>query len=124
MSRKKKSRKLSDKITVKTGSKKNFIEPGQKGRIPSKNKLAKHRNRPKSAYQKYLEENGLTEEQHSGQTQSEPQRETSPAQAPSGAMASDRVDTAQDAPPEAPAADFDELDGDELWDRFDSGSDR
>ena len=55
MSRKKKTRRLKDKLTVKTGSRKNFLKPGQKGRIPSKNRLAKHQ-RQKSAYEKHLEQ--------------------------------------------------------------------
>lgn len=56
MSRAKKSRRLKGKLDIKTGSKKNFIERGQKGRIPSKNKLAKHGDKQQSAYKKYLEE--------------------------------------------------------------------
>lgn len=55
MSRKKKTRRLKDKLSVKTGSKKNFLKAGQKGRIPSKNRLAKHQ-RQKSAYEKHLEQ--------------------------------------------------------------------
>lgn len=56
MSRTKKSRRLKGKLDIKTGSKKNFIERGQKGRIPSKNKLAKHSEKLKSAFKKHLEE--------------------------------------------------------------------
>lgn len=56
MSRTKKSRRLKDKLDIKTGSKKNFIERGQKGRIPSKNKLAKHPDKLKSAFKKHLED--------------------------------------------------------------------
>ncbi|WLD59582.1 hypothetical protein NFC81_07315 [Salinispirillum sp. LH 10-3-1] len=58
MSREKKSRRLKGKLDIKTGSKKNFIERGQKGRIPSKNKLAKHGDKQQSAYKKHLEEQG------------------------------------------------------------------
>ncbi|MCH8550655.1 MAG: hypothetical protein LAT62_01885 [Natronospirillum sp.] len=53
MSRKKKTRRLKDRLSVKTGSKKNFLKDGQKGQIPSKNRLAKH-SRQKSAYEKHL----------------------------------------------------------------------
>lgn len=61
MSRKKKTRSLKDKLTVKTGSRKNFLKPGQKGQIPSKNKLAKHTQRQKSAYEKFLEQQAQQE---------------------------------------------------------------
>lgn len=52
MSRDKKTRRLKGKLNVKTGSKKNFILDNDMGKIPSKNKLAKHKNRLKSAFQK------------------------------------------------------------------------
>jgi hypothetical protein len=55
MSRDKKTRRLKGKLNVKTGSKKNFILDNDMGKIPSKNKLAKHKHRLKSAYQKSLE---------------------------------------------------------------------
>lgn len=63
MSREKKSRRLKGKIDIKTGSKKNFIERGQKGRIPSKNKLAKHGDKQQSAYKKHLEEQSKPNQQ-------------------------------------------------------------
>lgn len=53
MSRQKKTRRLKGKLKVKTGSRKNFIEPGQKGKIPAPNRLAKHQRQP-SAYEKFL----------------------------------------------------------------------
>lgn len=53
MSRQKKTRRLKGKLKVKTGSRKNFIEPGQKGKIPAPNRLAKHQRQP-SAYEKSL----------------------------------------------------------------------
>lgn len=59
MSRSKKTRTMKDKIGVKTGSKKDFIKQGEKGKIPSHNRLAKHKKRQKSAYQRYLEENQI-----------------------------------------------------------------
>lgn len=55
MSRDKKNRRLKGKLTVKTGSKKNFIGDGELGKIPSKNKLAKHKTRLKSAFQKGID---------------------------------------------------------------------
>ena len=56
MSRTKKSRRIKGKLNIKTGSKKAFIAPGDKGKIPSQNKLAKHKkNRQKSAYEKFAE---------------------------------------------------------------------
>ena len=53
MSRQKKTRSMKGKLNIKTGSRKNFIEPGQKGKIPAPNRLAKHRRIP-SAYEKFL----------------------------------------------------------------------
>lgn len=55
MSRDKKTRRLKGKLNIKSGSKKNFIGDGELGKIPSKNKLAKHKNRPKSAFQKAMD---------------------------------------------------------------------
>lgn len=55
MSRQKKTRRLKGKLKIKTGSRKNFIEPGQKGRIPAPNRLAKHQ-KQRSAYAKFLAE--------------------------------------------------------------------
>jgi hypothetical protein len=52
MARTKKSRSMKDRFNIKTGSKKDFIESEKMGSIPSKNKLAKHKNRQKSAYEK------------------------------------------------------------------------
>lgn len=52
MSRDKKTRRLKGKLNIKTGSKKNFILDNDMGKIPSKNKLAKHKNRLKSAFEK------------------------------------------------------------------------
>lgn len=57
MTRKKKSRSLKGKLNVKTGSKKNLINSNDKGKIPSKNKLSKHKKRQKSSYQKHLDSN-------------------------------------------------------------------
>ncbi|MHA7878175.1 MAG: hypothetical protein ACX931_00155 [Saccharospirillum sp.] len=54
MSRKKKSRSLKGKLNIKTGSKKDLIGRGEKGKIPSHNRLAKHKKRQQSAYQKHL----------------------------------------------------------------------
>lgn len=59
MSRSKKSRRMKDRVSVKTGSKKDFIKQGEMGKIPSHNRLAKHKKKQKSAYQRYLEENNL-----------------------------------------------------------------
>lgn len=59
MARTKKTRRLKSLVSLKTGSKQDLIKAGEKGKIPSKNKLSKHKNKPKSAYAKYLAENGL-----------------------------------------------------------------
>lgn len=105
MSRSKKTRRIKGKLNVKTGSRKDFIKPGEKGKIPSKNKLKKHKNRPKSAYQKYLEEKGLTDESSlSSTTKSNPEPETN------------ETDIVEDDDKS-----FDELDGGELLDLFNKG---
>lgn len=59
MSRSKGSRTMKGKLGVKTGSKKDFIKQGEMGKIPSHNRLEKHKkSRQKSAYQKFLDETG------------------------------------------------------------------
>lgn len=55
MSHSKKTRRIKGKLDIKTGSKKSFINSSEMGKMPSKNKLAKHKNRQKSAYQKSIE---------------------------------------------------------------------
>ena len=67
MSRQKKTRRLKGKLNVKTGSRKNFIEPGQKGKIPAPNRLAKHRRQP-SAYEKFLAEQNKDNASDSAET--------------------------------------------------------
>lgn len=125
MSRKKKTRRLKDKLSVKTGSKKNFLAPGQKGQIPSKNKLAKHKKRTKSAYQKYLEEQGLTDT--SGQGQPFPEGATDQPTDQRNRPAPTRPDLRKRKPDslqpkpleEDDQRDFEELTGDDLWDLLD-----
>ena len=113
MSRRKKSRSLKDRLGIKTGSKKTFISKGDKGKIPSKNRLAKHKNRSKSAYAKFLEENRG--------------KDTSAGQGPVKPTVASTVDpkSAQFSEPEPlddpDTADFDELSGDELLERFERG---
>lgn len=107
MSRKKKSRSLKDKLNVRTGSKQDFIGKGEKGRIPTHNRLAKHKKRQKSAYQKYLEANNLADDS-AGKAGAE--RPVRPAPEP----ARDE-DT---APEQDERKGFDELSGDELLDQF------
>jgi hypothetical protein len=115
MSRRKKSRSLKDRLGVKTGSKQSFIGQGEKGKIPSKNRLAKHKNRSKSAYAKFLEENQG--------------KDTSAGQGPK--KIPDKADNRgesqieyqhiPDTEAELDDVNFDELSGEELLDRFDRG---
>jgi hypothetical protein len=100
MSRSKKTRRLKGKQSIKTGSKKDFIKPGEKGKIPSKNRLKKHKERPKSAYQKHQ-----LKDESSGQPQKPPQTP-------------ETQDDAQLNEPTAQEKSFDELDGSELMDMF------
>lgn len=108
MSRRKKSRSLKDKLNIKTGSKKDFIEKGEQGRIPSKNKLAKHKKRQKSAYQRFIESKGLKDTTAGGPRPGagtpEPIRETPVDHG----LRKDEDERG-----------FDQLSGDELLDKFD-----
>jgi len=69
MSHSKKTRKLKGKLDIKTGSKKSFINPSELGKMPSKNKLSKHKNRQKSAYQKFIESQGDSADKSSEPTE-------------------------------------------------------
>jgi len=63
MSRSKKTRSLKSVVSLKTGSKSKILdEEGNRGRIPSKNKLSKHKKKPKSAYAKSLSEKSKSNE--------------------------------------------------------------
>jgi len=107
MSRAKKTRSLKGKLKVKTGSKKDFIGKGEKGRIPSHNRLAKHKKRQKSVYQKHLEENNLTDSSAGA---------PKPGPTPAPAVEPEEEPVQQnDAETEVG---FDELSGDELLKRF------
>lgn len=113
MSRRKKSRSLKSKINVKTGSKKDFVSESDKGRIPSHNRLAKHKNRQKSAYQRFIEENKLKDTSAgSGRAAS---GKTEAAEVES--VTDEQVNTAVPEPQDERG--FDELSGDELLDKFD-----
>ncbi len=109
MSRKKKTRSLKGKLNVKTGSKKALIGAGEKGKIPTHNRLAKHKKRQKSAYQKYLEENGLKDST------------TGAAKAPVN-PASEAIEAVEEDEALQTDPGFDELSGDELLKRFEQGN--
>lgn len=111
MSRSKKTRTMKGKMGVKTGSKKDFIKDGEKGKIPSHNRLAKHKKRQKSAYQRFLEENQM-KDTSSGQN-SVKQRLN---------KAEEIVETAEKETKkkEKSSKDFNRLSGDELLDMFNS----
>jgi len=115
MSRRKKSRSLKDRLGIKTGSKKTFISKGDKGKIPSKNRLAKHKHRSKSAYAKFLEET-QGKDTSAGEGPKKPGNPGSPAAEKSEPAAYQPPLVAE--PDELDSADFDELSGDELLKRF------
>lgn len=108
MSRGKRNRTMKGKLDIKTGSKKSFIKDGEKGKIPSHNRLAKHKNRQKSAYQRFLEENK--------------QKDTSagPKFKPSIAQKAEVIEPSADKyeKKDEPTKDFNKLSGDELLDLF------
>ncbi len=110
MPRQKKSRRLKGKLNLKTGSKKDFIASEDKGKIPSKNKLAKHKKRPKSAYQKYLEQTGKSDES-AGSVQQ-------PEVVESAEQNIDSLEPQEVIKPEKKKS-FDDLSGDELLDMLD-----
>ncbi|MCJ8312418.1 MAG: hypothetical protein HRU38_09440 [Saccharospirillaceae bacterium] len=63
MSRSKKSRSLKSKVSLKTGSKSKILdEEGNRGKIPSKNTLSKHKKKPISAYAKAMLQKGKKNE--------------------------------------------------------------
>ncbi|WP_320823366.1 hypothetical protein [Reinekea sp.] len=112
MPRKSKSRSLKGLLGVKTGSKKDFIKQGDMGKIPSHNRLEKHKHkRMKSAYQQFLEENGL-KDSSSGQNAANQRL----AKADAAAQAKTEVVKAKK--PERVLKDFNTLSGDELLDLF------
>lgn len=111
MSRRKKSRTMKDKIGVKTGSKKDFIKQGEKGKIPSHNRLSKHKKRQKSAYQRFLEENQL-KDTTSGQQAIKERLKKAEETAKAAEKPADK--------PEKTLKDFNRLSGDELLDLFNS----
>lgn len=108
MSRSKKSRTMKGKLSIKTGSKKDFIQQGEKGKIPSHNRLAKHKKRQKSAYQQFLEE---TKQKDTSSGQKVIQKRLQKAQ--------EQVKTAETKVTkrsEKPKKAFNDLSGDELLD--------
>lgn len=108
MSRRKKTRSLKGKLNVKTGSKKDFIGRGEKGQIPTHNRLAKHKKRQKSAYQKYLDANNLSDTT-AGAPKAVQAPRFYPVETEEVRQEVDTLDTDKG---------FDELSGDELLDRF------
>ncbi|MCH8532679.1 MAG: hypothetical protein LAT65_17645 [Saccharospirillum sp.] len=108
MSRKKKTRSLKGKINIKTGSKNDLIGRGEKGKIPSHNRLAKHSKRQQSAYQKHL-----------AATQGKDTSAGTTKPAPKKPIDADQYDTEADADQlEQAEASFDQLSAEELLKRF------
>lgn len=109
MSRSKKSRRLKGKAGIKTGSKKDFIKEGELGKIPSHNRLAKHKKKQKSAYQRYLEENNM-KDTSSGQSKVR-ERLKKVEESRKAAETKPKKEEKQ-------KKDFNQLSGDELLDMF------
>ena len=108
MSRRKKTRSLKGKLNVKTGSKKDLIGRGEKGKIPSHNRLAKHTKRQQSAYQKHL---AATQGKDTSAGTAKPTpKETAPAQEYDAESEADQLSQ--------PEASFDQLSAEELLKRF------
>lgn len=111
MSRSKKTRTMKGKLNIKTGSKKDFFKEGEKGNIPSHNRLAKHKKRQKSAYQQFLEENKQVDTSAGQQAVQERIKK-----AEEKAIESDK--SQQKTKEHDSSKDFDKLSGDELLDLF------
>ena len=112
MPRKSKSRSLKGLLGVKTGSKKDFIKQGEMGKIPSHNRLEKHKHkRMKSAYQQFLAENGL-KDTSSGQNTADQRVAKAEAEAQA------KTAVVKPKKPERVLKDFNTLSGDELLDLF------
>ncbi|TXR53419.1 hypothetical protein [Reinekea thalattae] len=109
MSRSRKSRRMKDRVGIKTGSKKDFIKQGEMGKIPSHNRLAKHKKKQKSAYQRYLAENNLADTSAGQQKVRERLKKAEDTRL--------AVDTKQ-RKEDKPTKDFDQLSGDELLQLF------
>jgi len=110
MARSKKSRGLKGKIAVKTGSKKDFIKQGEMGKIPSHNRLTKHKGKKlKSAYQMFLEENNQ-KDTTSGHNNVKQRLEKAEETAKTAETTVKRK--------EKTVKDFNQLSGDELLDMF------
>lgn len=109
MSRGKKSRTMKGKLNIKTGSKKDFIKEGELGKIPSKNRLAKHKKRQKSVYHRFLEENNQIDTTSGHQSVRERLKKHEEKEVAADIKVSKK---------EKPSKDFNELSGDELLDMF------
>ncbi len=110
MSRRKKSRTMKGKLDIKTGSKKNFIKQGEMGKIPSHNRLDKHKKtKQKSAYQRFLEEHNK-KDTSSGQN--------TVRQRLNKVEEERKVADTKKVKEERPKKDFNQLTGDELLDMF------
>jgi len=110
MSRAKKSRTMKGKLGVKTGSKKDFIKQGEMGKIPSHNRLAKHKKtKQKSAYQRFLEETNKKDTSSGQQTI---------RQRLNKIEENSKVADTKPKKEEKPKKDFSQLSGDELLDMF------
>lgn len=107
MPRQKKSRRLKGKLDIKTGSKKNFIATEDKGKIPSKNKLKKHKNKPKSAYQKHLD---ATNQKDESTGINRPHTKASPEEAVEAKQSEELKQNSKEP------KNFEDLSGDELLD--------
>jgi hypothetical protein len=112
MARGKKSRTMKNKLGIKTGSKKDFIKQGEKGKIPSHNRLEKHKKtKQKSAYQQFLEENNQ-KDTSSGQNTIQQRLNKAEEKAKAAETKPKKVEK------EKSRKDFNELTGDELLNLF------
>ena len=112
MARSKKTRTMKNKLSVKTGSKKDFIKQGEKGKIPSHKRLDKHKKtKQKSAYQQFLEENNL-KDTSSGQNTVQQRINNAEEIAKAADTKPEKVEK------EKSRKDFNQLSGDELLDLF------
>ncbi|BCE02069.1 hypothetical protein [Marinicellulosiphila megalodicopiae] len=119
MSRTKKTRSLKTVNSVKTGSKSQILDnDGNRGKIPSKNKLSKHKNKPLSAYAKSLLAQGKKDES-SGNAKKQP-TEAKIVEENIKQPIKNAQQKSDQKPEKKSNKDFKDLDGDELLDYFDN----
>jgi len=106
-------------MSVKTGSKSKILDAdGNKGKIPTKNKLKKHKKKPKTAYAKFLEEQNKKDESAGHLKKTDPVNKTEETKPETTRASKHQKDHKNEPRVGDQPKDFKDLDGDELLDFF------